>query len=175
MVACWRGEILGEVSVEVVSSQGPTGSANVVRRINNPELGRAARLIAAHLGSSGFFGLDFIIEQPSGKPYLIEMNPRCTQLGTPAIPGSWRSGECALGADFRSASIAAAAAHPRRQNRVLSAGLEVEHAGRRLVLRLSGCPLGGEAPGRIPDARALAGTPLAGTCLSRVAGRRQAT
>lgn len=86
MVACWRGEILSEVSVESVSCQGPTGSANVVRRIDNPELARAAKLIAAHLSASGFFGLDFIIEHPSGEPYLIEMNPRCTQLGHLQFP-----------------------------------------------------------------------------------------
>jgi len=86
MVACWRGEILSEISVECVSCQGPTGSANVVRRIDNPELARAAKLIAAHLSASGFFGLDFIIEHPSGEPYLIEMNPRCTQLGHLQFP-----------------------------------------------------------------------------------------
>jgi hypothetical protein len=49
-------------------------------------LPRAAKLIGAQLGSSGFFGLDFIIEQSSGQPYLIEMNPRCTQLGHLQFP-----------------------------------------------------------------------------------------
>jgi hypothetical protein len=29
---------------------------------------------------SGFFGLDFMVDQ-SGVPFLIELNPRCTQLG----------------------------------------------------------------------------------------------
>ncbi len=88
MVACWQGEILNEVSVEAVSCLGPTGSANVVRRINLPELAQAAKLIAQHLRASGFFGLDFMIEHASGKPYLIEMNPRCTQLGHLQFPGS---------------------------------------------------------------------------------------
>jgi hypothetical protein len=86
MVACWQGETLGEVGVAAVSCQGPTGSANVVRRINNPEMARAAQRIAAHLGASGFFGLDFIIDERSGEPYLIEMNPRCTQLGHLEFP-----------------------------------------------------------------------------------------
>lgn len=86
MVACWRGEILGEVSVEALSCQGTTGSANVVRRIAQPDMVRAAKLIAARLKISGFFGLDFMLEQSSGEPYLIEMNPRCTQLGHLAFP-----------------------------------------------------------------------------------------
>jgi hypothetical protein len=38
------------------------------------------------LSASGFFGLDFIIENLSGEPYLIEMNPRCTQLGHLQFP-----------------------------------------------------------------------------------------
>jgi hypothetical protein len=49
-------------------------------------MARAAKLIAAHLGASGFFGLDFIIDHRSGEPYLIEMNPRCTQLGHLEFP-----------------------------------------------------------------------------------------
>jgi hypothetical protein len=86
MVACWQGEILGDVSVASVSCQGLTGSASVVRRIGNPEMARAAKLVAAHLRASGFFGLDFILERSSGEPYLIEMNPRCTQLGHLQFP-----------------------------------------------------------------------------------------
>jgi hypothetical protein len=37
---------------------------------------KAAEKIAARLGLSGFFGLDFMIEDDSGHVYLIEMNPR---------------------------------------------------------------------------------------------------
>jgi hypothetical protein len=81
MVACWRGEILSHVGVEAVSCEGTKGSATVVRRIESPEMTRAATLLARHLRVSGFFGLDFIVEQSSGEPVLIEMNPRCTQLG----------------------------------------------------------------------------------------------
>jgi predicted ATP-grasp superfamily ATP-dependent carboligase len=32
------------------------------------------------LSLSGFFGLDFVIEDATGATYLIEMNPRCTPL-----------------------------------------------------------------------------------------------
>jgi hypothetical protein len=37
--------------------------------------------LAKALNLRGFFGLDFMIESGTGIPYLIEMNPRCTQLG----------------------------------------------------------------------------------------------
>ena len=38
---------------------------------------RAASLLASRLGLSGFLGLDFVVEDGTGAPYLIEMNPRC--------------------------------------------------------------------------------------------------
>jgi predicted ATP-grasp superfamily ATP-dependent carboligase len=86
MVACWRGEVLAELSVQVVSCQGPTGSALVVQVIANPQFSRAAALLTGRLKLSGFFGLDFILEQGTGTEYLIEMNPRCTQLGHLKLP-----------------------------------------------------------------------------------------
>jgi hypothetical protein len=79
-VFCREGEILAEICVEVVCSQGSKGPAIVVRVVNNHEMTMAAEKIARHLKLSGFFGLDFMIEEESGLPYLIEMNPRCTPL-----------------------------------------------------------------------------------------------
>ena len=81
MVVCWRGELLSLVSVVVVAAEGPTGAATIVRVTQNEEIRRAAELVAQRLELSGFFGLDFILEADTGKPYLIELNPRCTQLG----------------------------------------------------------------------------------------------
>ncbi len=77
---CWKGEVLAGIGVEVVSSEGLTGPANIVRVVDNPEMMLAAERIARRLGLSGFFGLDFMIEDRSGATYLIEMNPRCTPL-----------------------------------------------------------------------------------------------
>jgi ATP-grasp domain len=79
-VACWEGKVMAQISVEVLAASGPTGPANVVRRISNPEMMSAAERIAKKLRLSGFFGLDFIIESGSGATYLLEMNPRCTPL-----------------------------------------------------------------------------------------------
>jgi len=88
MFACWRGELLAVVSVIVVAADGPTGAALVIRLIEDERLRRAAKLIAARLKLSGFYGLDFVIEAGTGVPYLIEMNPRCTQIGHIEFPGT---------------------------------------------------------------------------------------
>jgi hypothetical protein len=94
MAACWQGEVLGTVMVEVLASQGATGAAVVVRLIENAEARAAATRLAAHLRLSGFFGLDFILEPGSRAAHLIEMNPRSTQLGHLKLPqgdlaGAW--------------------------------------------------------------------------------------
>jgi ATP-grasp domain len=79
-VACWGGKVLAQMSVEVLVAPRSTGPASVVRRIDNPEMVRAAERIAEKLQLSGFFGLDFIIETGSGATHLLEMNARCTPL-----------------------------------------------------------------------------------------------
>ena len=79
-VACWEGKVLAQMNVEVLATSKPTGPANVVRRIENAEMVRAAERIASRLRLSGLFGLDFIIETGSEATYLLEMNPRCTPL-----------------------------------------------------------------------------------------------
>jgi hypothetical protein len=77
---CWRGELLAGMSVEVVSSDGMTGPASIVRIVDNPEMMLASERLTRRLGLSGFFGLDFMIKEEGNATYLIEMNPRCTPL-----------------------------------------------------------------------------------------------
>jgi hypothetical protein len=77
---CWQGKVLAAVGVEVLRSEGATKPATVVRLVNNAEMTLALEIIAKRLGLSGFFGLDFVIEEGSGTAFLIEMNPRCTPL-----------------------------------------------------------------------------------------------
>lgn len=79
-VACWEGELLAGIAVEVISSVGQTGPATVVRVVDNCEMMEAAKRLARRLSLSGFFGLDFMIEDATRAAYLIEMNPRCTTL-----------------------------------------------------------------------------------------------
>jgi ATP-grasp domain len=87
MLVCWRGELLSLISVVVVAAEGPTGAATVVRVIQNDRMKKAAELVVGRLNLSGFYGLDFIMESGTGVPYLIEMNPRCTQLGHIELSG----------------------------------------------------------------------------------------
>ena len=49
--------------------------------IKDEQVTKAAERVASQLKLSGFFGMDFIIDSRTDTPYLIEMNPRCTQLG----------------------------------------------------------------------------------------------
>jgi hypothetical protein len=86
MFACREGKVLSSVSVAVVVSDGPIGAATIIRRVNNESMSEAAELLAGRLQLTGFYGLDFIIESATETPYLIEMNPRCTQLGHLEFP-----------------------------------------------------------------------------------------
>ena len=86
MFACRQGKVLATVAVAVVVSNGPIGAATIIRRINNESMSRAAELLAARLQLTGFYGLDFILDSVNDTPYLIEMNPRCTQLGHLEFP-----------------------------------------------------------------------------------------
>jgi hypothetical protein len=79
-VACWKGEVLAGIAVEVLNAQGANGAATIVRVVDGTEMLSAARRLARRLNLSGLFGLDFMIEDATGLIYLIEMNPRCTPL-----------------------------------------------------------------------------------------------
>jgi hypothetical protein len=58
MIACWQGEVLGTIIVEVIASQGATGAATVVRVVRNEEIERAGqRSSPAKFKLSGFHGL----------------------------------------------------------------------------------------------------------------------
>ena len=87
LFVCEQGSIRASLSVEVLLTEGITGAALVARTIEHPEMLLAAEKIAQTLGLSGFHGLDFILEAETDRAYLIEMNPRCTQLGHIPIDG----------------------------------------------------------------------------------------
>lgn len=77
-VVCHEGRVLAGIAVDVICAGGPTEPATVVRVVNGSEMMLAAERIARRLRLSGFFGLDFIIEEETRSAYLIEMNPRST-------------------------------------------------------------------------------------------------
>jgi hypothetical protein len=81
MYACWQGVVVDHLSVEALYAVDRLGSSTIIKTIANPEMEQAGRLIVQELGMSGFCGLDFIVEANTGKLYLIELNPRATQIG----------------------------------------------------------------------------------------------
>lgn len=78
-VACWQGEVLDGMSVEALETQGATGPACVVRRVEHPGMEESARRIVGALGLSGFCGLDFVLTA-GGEAQLLEVNPRATPI-----------------------------------------------------------------------------------------------
>ena len=76
-VACWQGELLSCVAVEVVKASHATGPATVVKVVDHAGMTQAARRLCAELGLSGLFGLDFMLDD-DGRAWLIELNPRAT-------------------------------------------------------------------------------------------------
>jgi ATP-grasp domain len=77
-VVCWKGAVLAGMCCEAVSTETAVGPATVIRLVENADMMVAAERIAQRLSLSGFFGLDFVIEEGTGAAYLIEMNPRST-------------------------------------------------------------------------------------------------
>ena len=78
-VACWEGEVLAHVCVEVLASHGATGAARVVRVISHPGMSQAVERMTRALRLSGLCGFDFILDSSDGSAHLIEFNPRATQ------------------------------------------------------------------------------------------------
>ncbi len=88
LVACWKGEVLATLHFEVVNKQYANGPASVLRLIENAEITVAVEKLVRRLDLSGFHGFDFLLENDTEAPYLIEMNPRTTQVGHLALgPG----------------------------------------------------------------------------------------
>ena len=87
-VACWKGEVLAALHFEVINKRSSSGPATVVRLIENAEMSATAQKMARRLNLSGVHGFDFMLEEQTGNAYLIEINPRATQVGHLALgPG----------------------------------------------------------------------------------------
>jgi carbamoylphosphate synthase large subunit len=81
LVACWQGTVLASLHFEVLQKTDSAGPATVLRLIDNSEMVLAAEKMVRRLGLSGLHGLDFMLEADTGNAYLIEINPRATQVG----------------------------------------------------------------------------------------------
>jgi hypothetical protein len=88
LVACWNGTVLAENHFEVLNKVHASGPASALRRVDNPEMSAAVTRMVRRLNLSGMNGFDFMIETSTGNAYLIELNPRTTQVGHLALgPG----------------------------------------------------------------------------------------
>jgi hypothetical protein len=84
----WRGEVLGVISVATLQTLRPFGIATVVRPLENAAMRSAAVAIARELNLSGFFGLDFILQDGGRRAWVLELNPRPTPISHFALgPG----------------------------------------------------------------------------------------
>jgi hypothetical protein len=77
---CRDGKILAATSAEAVASWGETGPSTIIRLVDRPDFLAGAARLALHLGLTGFYGMDFVVEQTTGQALLIELNPRVTAL-----------------------------------------------------------------------------------------------
>lgn len=79
-VACWRGEVLTELCIEAVRSDGFWGPPSVVRTLDHPEMSAAVRRLARRFELSGLCGFDFLMDG-EGAAFLIGINPYATPTG----------------------------------------------------------------------------------------------
>jgi hypothetical protein len=87
-VACWQGQVLACINVEVLRARGERGASTVVRVIENREMTEASVKLVRRLNLSGLCGFDFLIEESTGAAHLLEMNGRATPLShLPLGPG----------------------------------------------------------------------------------------
>ncbi len=77
---CQNGEVLAATVAEAVAGNGATGPSSIVRLVDRPDFVDGARRLARELRLSGFYGLDFMVDEQTGQALLIEMNPRLTAL-----------------------------------------------------------------------------------------------
>jgi|SRR5579862_1485347 len=80
-VACWKGAVVAGLHFEVINKRYSAGPATVMRLIDNTEMMTAVEKVVRRLNLSGLHGFDFMIETHTGHAYLIEINPRTTQVG----------------------------------------------------------------------------------------------
>ena len=100
---CWRGRVVASLNMQVMADRYERGPSTVLRRIQNAMMDRAAEILASRLNLSGFYGLDFVLEEQTGIPWLLEMNSRVTQIPHLAL---------GLGHDLPAAAFAAVTGRP---------------------------------------------------------------
>jgi len=89
LMFCHEGRKLGEVIYRPLRTLPDDGGTSVYREsIAHAEIAELTQRLAAGTRWSGFLGLDFIVEDSTGRPHLIDANPRAN----PAVSLGYRAG-----------------------------------------------------------------------------------
>ena len=85
---CNQGQVLGEVMYQGIRTMPRSGGTTVFREsIEDPACVEAAAKIVKHLNFSGLCGFDFILDEVTGRPFLVDGNCRITPAVTMAYHG----------------------------------------------------------------------------------------
>jgi hypothetical protein len=78
-LAAWRGALLAGFATErLMANPAPKGPATVIRYHHNRELRDFAAKLVRAFSMSGLLGIECIVHEQTGNPYLIEINRRVT-------------------------------------------------------------------------------------------------
>jgi glutathione synthase/RimK-type ligase-like ATP-grasp enzyme len=82
---CRDGKVLAGITVVTMHVLEETGPTTVARVLDHPEVEDLAARIVRRLKLSGFIGIDVVLEEGTGRPWLLELNPRPTQTSHLAL------------------------------------------------------------------------------------------
>lgn len=75
----WRGsQLAGTTREKLIKNPPQTGPATVVRFFRQPEVTRFSAALTKGFGMTGFFGIEYIVDDSDGRAYLLEVNRRVT-------------------------------------------------------------------------------------------------
>ena len=75
--AAWKGTLLaGWAAEDVVAHPQPDGPSTVVRRYRDPAAREAARTLIEGLGLSGLLSIQFVNDERTGRPLLLDIDRR---------------------------------------------------------------------------------------------------
>ena len=144
----WEGELLASFAHERLREKPPSGGVSVYRKsiAADPILVERSRALLESLGWHGVAMVEYKVDQRTGTPYLMEINPRF-----------WGSLQLAIdaGVDFPALLVAAALQRPVQAVRAYRPGVhsrwwwgDVDHLLARLRYSKRRLELPDDAPGR---------------------------
>lgn len=76
----WEGRLIAGFAGIPLATRSATGPSTQVRLCAHAGMEQAVEALVAGLGCSGFIGFDFMLEETTGEPVLLECNPRPIQV-----------------------------------------------------------------------------------------------